>query len=718
MRLNFSNTSTEEDLRIKLVKKTGTIDASETTNTTVGTTGDTTTFCLSKKVAGAGAPTAIFNWAFNLDSPGVNDSITQQFVVIDGAEYPLFGFIQNTIDQDPLPVVVKSEAMAADPLPSDGPAGYTPYILITIENKSMTTDVSIGAKSGHVDAYIYPREGVNPSIVTISPGMDYEGTLTPTTTPPNKKPVVEDYPEFNVTEDTLYQGQIIATDPDGDTLSYSIVGQPYDNNPVTIDQTGVFLFKPKWLSGVNSVTDYFKVRVSDGKDFVVKTVNFRIVLKEPVSEVTDMGILKVKKLVPNKQYNVYASLTYNEIVAIATTNDDGDLNTQLIGMDIYGAPTSTSLELEVSGRYNVTLPYVFKGIQFINQNNNLKNVQPWIKVSANEAGKVKVRYWDNIIKEYTISESGSFDIPLPGTITKDPNSDQISLANGNTYLPFVQISSDVDITIRTNAQSVNRQETNTSTKYQYSFAPNRLNVVSQLYFEYSSSEFIADRAKGYGWKFGQARSNNGGRGTGVYSSGTPAPYTDPRVMFIDGTNRGWLKSDDNVLLDSTVAFTVEFFINVVSKADAINGGSSTINCHIFNNNLFRLVANGSNIDEWAIIGNNGGTNKEMISTGITADTWHHVAMMNDVGTNRIYLMVDGVQVDYGSIAGVTSGVPTMGLNYNSSGDVIDINAAQLNFGINSFRIVNGFNMYPIEGFVPPTTKLPLPEDIGDVVTVG
>ncbi|MFC4778866.1 tandem-95 repeat protein [Paenibacillus sp. GCM10023252] len=84
-------------------------------------------------------------------------------------------------------------------------------------------------------------------------------SVTITVTPVNDAPVANDRTDTTA-EDTPLNGQIVATDSDGDSLTYTITSQPL-NGSVTIDGTGAYVYTPNL--NYNG-TDTFAVTVSDG----------------------------------------------------------------------------------------------------------------------------------------------------------------------------------------------------------------------------------------------------------------------------------------------------------------------------------------------------------------------------------------------------------------------------------------------------------------------
>ncbi|MBB6342153.1 VCBS repeat-containing protein, partial [Pseudomonas fluvialis] len=94
------------------------------------------------------------------------------------------------------------------------------------------------------------------------------GSVTINITPVNDAPVAGNQSN-NILEDAPFNGQVIASDVDGGTLSYSLVSGT-SNGSVTLDtSTGAFVYTPN--PGYNGA-DSFTVQVSDGRGGVVNSV--------------------------------------------------------------------------------------------------------------------------------------------------------------------------------------------------------------------------------------------------------------------------------------------------------------------------------------------------------------------------------------------------------------------------------------------------------------
>lgn len=85
----------------------------------------------------------------------------------------------------------------------------------------------------------------------------------------NRKPIANQiYLEFE-TKGTAITGTVMCNDPDGDTLTYSLNGQPTQGNVVVNSENGSFAYTPNIDAHGN---DIFKIKASDGCDDVLITV--------------------------------------------------------------------------------------------------------------------------------------------------------------------------------------------------------------------------------------------------------------------------------------------------------------------------------------------------------------------------------------------------------------------------------------------------------------
>ncbi|WP_390342602.1 tandem-95 repeat protein [Variovorax boronicumulans] len=183
--------------------------------------------------------------------------------------------------------------------------------------------------------------GTDSFTVTVSDG--HGGTTTSTVTvtvdPVNDAPTVPDYTK-TTDEDTPVSGQVVGSDVDGDTLTYTKGSDPA-HGTVTVNADGTYTYTP----GANfNGTDSFTVTVSDGHGgTTTSTVNVTI---NPVNDAPTA---------PN----------YNQ-----TTNEDTPVSGQVVGSDVDGDaltyvkgsdPANGTVTVNADGTYIYTPNANFNG---------------------------------------------------------------------------------------------------------------------------------------------------------------------------------------------------------------------------------------------------------------------------------------------------------------------------------------------------------------------
>jgi VCBS repeat-containing protein len=168
--------------------------------------------------------------------------------------------------------------------------------------------------------------GSDSFVVTISDGQG--GTTTSTVnigvTPVNDAPVAGNQ-NLTTPEDTPINGQIGASDIDGDSLGYSVSGAPVNGSVTLNPATGSFVYTPN--PGYNG-SDSFVVIVSDGNGgTTTSTVNIG------VTPVNDAPVSSNQNLTTNENVALNG--------AISASDPDGDT----LSYSVSGAPANGSLVL-------------------------------------------------------------------------------------------------------------------------------------------------------------------------------------------------------------------------------------------------------------------------------------------------------------------------------------------------------------------------------------
>ena len=152
-------------------------------------------------------------------------------------------------------------------------------------------------------------------------GSSNSPSLTPP--PPTNSPPSASDSEISLDEDTEYSGAFNFTDPDGDSLSYSVVSEAA-NGVIDLDSSGSYTYttNPDFY-GTDSVT----IRVSDGTDSVdivltitVNDVEELTVFKEEAN-VIDLSLFPVAEEC-GKQEIARGSAVVSEMVFPVNINDD------------------------------------------------------------------------------------------------------------------------------------------------------------------------------------------------------------------------------------------------------------------------------------------------------------------------------------------------------------------------------------------------------------
>ena len=169
-------------------------------------------------------------------------------------------------------------------------------------------------------------------------------TLTVASSSSNHAPVIQPISNQNINEGETYSYQVVATDSDGDDLTYVMNGEP---SGFSISSSGL-------ISGValsvNSNTNYnIEIIVSDGEDFDTETFVLTIVNVPSVNHAPVITSSPVTSVTEGKDY------TYN----VQATDSDGDA----LSYDLILAPEWLNIN-EDTGKVYGTVPYVSSNTEY------------------------------------------------------------------------------------------------------------------------------------------------------------------------------------------------------------------------------------------------------------------------------------------------------------------------------------------------------------------
>ena len=175
------------------------------------------------------------------------------------------------------------------------------------------------------------------------------------------------------------------------------------------------------------------------------------------------------------------------------------------------------------------------------------------------------------------------------------------------------------------------------------------------------------------------------------------------VVFGSDSNPAGLKIADNsdLELSSETNWTIEFwlFLNGATHGDydvILGKGSATSN----NYEYFVEVMSDNTLDFFSTSTGSAWTFQEQISPVLSADSWHHVAVVrNGSGSNSLKSYINGQE--YGSFTAQsihTSAYP-FGVGYFAGGDELFADVT-----VSNLRIVKGTSVYT-ENFTPPFHEL-------------
>ncbi|RFB21146.1 tandem-95 repeat protein, partial [Bacillus sp. ALD] len=270
---------------------------------------------------------------------------------------------------------------------NDPPVGPVVVTLVTDEDTPVSSQITAFDPDGEVLTYTLqdpPTNGVAvvnaDGTFTYTPNENYNGPDTftvlisdpsgafivtsvfVTVTPVNDVPVVPNY-EFVINEDTTLNSQVVATDIDGNPLTYALLTGPV-NGTVVVNPDGTYTYTPN--ENYNGV-DSFSVVVSDGQGgTAVSTITITILpVNDPpvgpvvVTLVTDEDTpvsSQITAFDPDGEVLTY-TLQDPPTNGVAVVNADGTF-TYTPNENYNGPDTFTVLISDPSGAFIVTSVFV------------------------------------------------------------------------------------------------------------------------------------------------------------------------------------------------------------------------------------------------------------------------------------------------------------------------------------------------------------------------
>ncbi|MEW4239255.1 Ig-like domain-containing protein [Priestia megaterium] len=157
----------------------------------------------------------------------------------------------------------------------------------------------------------------------------------------NKPPVAPSVLEFTTNEDTVLNGAIPASDPNGDPLTYTLQDPP-QNGTVIMNPDGTFVYTPN--PNFNG-PDHFSVRIADtAGNFIIIDVFITVL---PVNDAP---------IIPDYQYTINEDTTLTQ--KVVATHPDGDLLTYQLGTP----PANGTAVVNLDGTFTYTPNPNFNGV--------------------------------------------------------------------------------------------------------------------------------------------------------------------------------------------------------------------------------------------------------------------------------------------------------------------------------------------------------------------
>ncbi|MGP6149924.1 tandem-95 repeat protein [Priestia flexa] len=311
--------------------------------------------------------------------------------------------------------------------PVNDPPVVPNYQITTLEDTPIASVVIATDVDGNSLTYsllVAPTNGValvnTDGTYTYTPNPNFNGTdqftvlvddgqggtatsiITVTVVPVNDPPVGPNEIFVTTLEDTTLIGQIIATDPDGDVLTYALENAPI-NGTAVVNLDGTYTYTPNLnYNGKDS----FTVRISDPSGaFIITNVMVTVI---PVNDLPT---------VPNYAYTILEDTALNSIVV--GTDADGDPLTY----SLAAPPANGTAVVNLDGTFTYTPNPDFNG-----QDNFFVNVQDQNGGTAiSEIVITIVPVNDPPIAPNVITVTTNEDVAVGGTINAiDPDGDPLT----------------------------------------------------------------------------------------------------------------------------------------------------------------------------------------------------------------------------------------------------------------------------------------------------
>ncbi len=268
-------------------------------------------------------------------------------------------------------------------------------------NFTMTAFDTDGIESAHSDPYLVAYSDIN--------------------TPPQATDIA-----FSVNEDTSLSDTLTASDPDNDTLSFTVISQPQHGTlTVTDPATGAFSYTP---AADYAGTDSFIFKVSDG-------------VAESAPATASLTITPVN----DTPVTAAAALTTDEDTPLTGNLTATDADNDTLTFSVINGPASGSLTINpADGSFTYTPNADFSGsdsFTFTSSDGQVEAGPATITITVNEINDPPVARVDNTGK----AAAGS-QVTLDGSRSTDPDDGIASVTWKQVSGPAVQLDTDTSLT--------------------------------------------------------------------------------------------------------------------------------------------------------------------------------------------------------------------------------------------------------------------------------